>query len=67
MERLADFRERIRKQAGRSLHCGDRVCDKYEPRHVGRVEAIKWGSVVVVRWQNGWISELPILWVRKAS
>lgn len=66
MERLVDFRERIRKQAGLALKCGDTVYDIAEPRHQGRVDAIKWHTTVVVRWPNGWRSELPLQQLRKA-
>ena len=36
--------------------CGDRVREK-EGRHVGRVEAVISGTLVRVKWENGWISE----------
>lgn len=41
------------------MRCGDRVREK-GGRHVGRVESIKWSSVVKVRWDNGWISECAL-------
>jgi hypothetical protein len=43
------------------LSCGDLVSPKDDPRHVGRVEAIRTGYTVTVRWQDsGWISEVPL-------
>lgn len=41
------------------LNCGDVVRER-AGRHEGRVEAIHWGSTVTVRWDNGWISKLPL-------
>jgi hypothetical protein len=43
------------------LACGDRVRERDGGRHEGRVEAIRNGSVVVVKWADtGWTSEVPI-------
>ena len=42
------------------LRCGDLVTDRHDDRHVGRVEAIRHGAFALVRWQNGWVSEVPI-------
>jgi hypothetical protein len=42
------------------LRCGDLVTDRHDPRHVGRVEVIRHGAFVTVRWlDSGWTSELP--------
>jgi hypothetical protein len=36
------------------LACGDRVRERGDPRHKGRVEAIRSGHEVKVAWDNGW-------------
>ena len=41
------------------IHCGDKVYDKREPRHVGTVIAIQ-GGMVKVRWSNGWLSYIAL-------
>lgn len=42
------------------FHCGDKVFNKADPRHVGEVTAIRWG-VVRVRWdETGWLSDVPV-------
>ena len=53
--------ERFGRKAGDwvKLRCGDLVTE-IDGRHVGRVEAIRHGAFAKVRWQNGWISEVPI-------
>jgi len=43
------------------LSCGDRVYNKADPRHIGRVEAIRHGSIALVMWEEtDWISRVPI-------
>lgn len=43
-------------------HCGDRVFDVADPRHVGRVDAVNWGHSVNITWDNGFRSvDVPIL------
>ena len=43
------------------LRCGDLVTDRYDPSHVGRVEAIRHGAFITVRWlDSGRASEVPI-------
>ncbi|MGE5166861.1 MAG: hypothetical protein ACM3IH_22920 [Sphingobacteriales bacterium] len=43
------------------LRCGDLVADIADERHIGRVEAIRQGVFVTVRWlDTGWTSEVPI-------
>lgn len=43
------------------LRCGDLVTDRHDGRHVGRVEVIRHGAFVTVRWSDtGWTSEVPI-------
>ena len=43
------------------LRCGDLVCDRNDPRHVGWVEVIRHGAFVTVRWlDTGRTSEVPI-------
>ena len=45
----------------RKLHTGDTVADIDDERHVGRVEAIRSGAFVTVKWlDSGWITELPV-------
>ena len=40
--------------------CGDLVRERHG-RHVGRVEAVKWSHIVVVRWtETGWLSEFSL-------
>jgi hypothetical protein len=34
------------------LRCGDKVCRKDDPRHIGRVQSITSGIVVYVRWED---------------
>jgi hypothetical protein len=43
----------------RGFKCGDLVRER-DGRHVGRVQAIKWSRIVVIRWESGWISEILI-------
>ena len=58
--RLTD--PRFGRQAGDwiKLRTGYIVIDRDDPRHQGRVEAIRNGAVVVVKWDNGWTSKVPI-------
>lgn len=57
------------------LNCGDRVVERdlwdeheRDGRHVGRVEAIHHGAFVVVKWEEtGWVSMLPLAYVRKVE
>jgi hypothetical protein len=43
------------------LRCGDLVDRTPDARHIGRVEVIRHGAFVTVRWQDsGWTSEVPI-------
>lgn len=42
------------------LRLGDRVRDKGDGRHEGTVEAIRWGYEAKVKWENGWISDVPL-------
>jgi hypothetical protein len=43
------------------LNLGDRVRERDDPRHEGRLEAIRHGTVAVVKWADtGWTSEVPI-------
>jgi hypothetical protein len=47
------------------LRCGDTVADNDDPRHIGRVEAIRHGAFALVRWHDtGWTSELPVVRLR---
>lgn len=39
---------------------GQRVYDKTDPRHIGRVEAIHNTLIAKVRWENGWVSEMHV-------
>lgn len=64
MESLADFRARIRTRCRRSLECGDTVRDIHDERHTGSVVAFN-QSTVIVRWPNGWQSDIPIERVRR--
>ena len=46
------------------FHCGDRVCDKDDPRHTGHVRAITNG-VARILWDNtSWMSEVPLRQLR---
>lgn len=48
------------------LHTGDTVCDVDDERHIGRVEGIRSGAFVTVKWRDtGWVSEVPIEQVRR--
>jgi len=38
----------------------DRVRERSDGRHEGRVEAILRGYEVKVKWDNGWISYVPL-------
>lgn len=50
------------------LHCGDLVYDVADPRHFGRVGAIRNGYEAKVVWEGtGWISWVPIRDLRKAN
>jgi len=53
---------RFNRQVGDwiKLRTGHVVVDRIDPRHEGRVEAIRHGSVAVTKWTNGWTSESPI-------
>lgn len=42
------------------LHCGDRVRDKHDERHEGRVDGITRFGTVIIKWDNGWQSEVPL-------
>lgn len=35
------------------LNCGDEICRKEDPRHVGRVVRIENSAIVHVRWECG--------------
>jgi hypothetical protein len=42
------------------FNCGDVVREK-GGRHTGRVEQIKWGNTIVVRWHcTGWLSDFNL-------
>jgi hypothetical protein len=43
-----------------NFRCGDRVYDKVDPRHVGRIKLIDSGLFVVVEWRKGLYSTLRI-------
>jgi hypothetical protein len=49
------------------FHCGDRVYDPVDPRHVGRVIAIGTSVLVRVEWENGLISEVNASNFQKGS
>lgn len=43
------------------LRTGQVVVDRGDPRHEGRLEAIRNSAVVVVKWaDSGWTSGVPI-------
>jgi ABC-type phosphonate transport system ATPase subunit len=52
-------RSRLRVDTWIGLNTGDRVRE-HDGRHEGRVEAILHGAYVKVKWDNGWISDLPL-------
>ena len=68
---ISEFRQRLsggrdvpvsrRVSSWQGRRCGDRVTE--DGRHFGRVEAVLSGRVKV-RWDNGWLSELPLEDVR---
>lgn len=48
------------------LKTGEIVCDIDDERHCGRVEGIRQGAFVTVKWEEtGWLTELPIEQVRR--
>jgi len=49
------------------LSTGDRVFDDRDPRHVGRVEAVIGGHTVVIKWDNGWKSHLPLRHIHRTK
>jgi hypothetical protein len=49
-----------------AFRCGDKVRSKSDARHVGTVEAIINGSIVKIRWSNGWLSYIPLADVERA-
>ena len=52
------------------LRMGERIYDKSDPRHLGKVEAVARttkGMIVFVRWDAGWRSSLPLDQVRRVS
>ena len=61
------FRRHCGDYSSNNLHCGDRVYDKADPRHVGILLSIQWGTAKV-RWdETGWISEVLTRQLRKES
>ena len=63
MDHEATMSRRFGRQVGDwiKLRCGDLVADIADERHIGRVEAIRQGVFVTVRWlDTGWTSEVPI-------
>jgi hypothetical protein len=49
------------------LQTGDRVVDLDDERHEGRVEGVRQGYFVAVRWDNGWHSTVPLDRLRRIS
>ena len=52
------------------FHCGDRVFDAADPRHVGRVEAITSGGIcATIKWlETGWLSvDVPTSKLRRVQ
>lgn len=47
-------------------HCGQRVIDPRDPRHVGTVQAVTASVLVKVIWDNGFLSWLPVASVERA-
>jgi hypothetical protein len=48
------------------IRCGNKVCDKENPRHVGVVIAVINGSIVRIKWEEtGWYSDLVLRDVEK--
>ncbi len=46
------------------VHCGDRVSDG--KKRQGRIDAIRHGATVVIRWDDGGTTELPLTEVLRA-
>lgn len=46
--------------------CGDRVVRRSDPRHIGRVEGIRHGAFILVKWEAGWFERLKLSEVGKA-
>lgn len=42
------------------FHCGDYVYDEADERHIGRIEAILSTCLAKVRFDNDWISYIPL-------
>jgi hypothetical protein len=61
---ISKFGRRVGDWLG--LHCGDKVCRLEDPRHHGRIEAIRNSAFVKVRWNNDWLEvDIPVRDLRK--
>jgi hypothetical protein len=52
---------RVSRSPAPAFACGDHVFDPVDPRHIGRVERTVGHTVhlqVLVRWANGWLSDI---------
>ncbi len=48
-------------------HCGDRVYDEADERHIGVIEKITNSATAKVRWEEtGWYSYVPLSSLRRA-
>ncbi len=47
-------------------HCGQRVVNPHDPRHVGTVQAVVASVLVKVKWDSGFLSWMPVASVERA-
>ena len=65
-EALGIMRHQNAKHRGK-WHCGDRVYDEADERHIGVIEGITNSATVKVRWEEtSWYSYIPLRCLRRA-
>jgi hypothetical protein len=65
MKTLAELKATVRANIARQFSCGDKVCDRADPRHEGTIVAINTQIIATVRWENGWRSDIPTEQLRR--